>query len=916
MKHLTFNLSKKINFKKYISNGLSWTICLALLNGCSKNDDHGGGNAATPIPDYPKPTEVLPTETTPSWVLQDQTQKDFSQLNDLATNFSLPFASKKILASMIVGKIAKTNNVKISDVIYELQKSMNFSDNENVLAMEQLQEELKRARQSIRYDNGFPFALDAQGAEVYYLGNSEAVKNLIKNESELSSFQKAQIRKAETDTYVVFKALDFTADSAAKVLLAKSLQALSGEELEQLKAVKDMDEKQGSIIAAAIIQKGLEKSNLNASKPTQPSTNNLQTLTAFKMGQVACKELKTDVLAGVLSFQVSDKDVQDAATNLSKVVATFAEYSQDMDGKWKDLSSSFKNIGAELEKFGQDGMVKIQNNALKISPEVKAQTEKAAQTMSEIFDGAKSLIKLADKFGVKSEQLEKAKQLVKQGIAVKETIQAALSGNPLQMAGAALNLFNAGDAFGETFDPAAARHQELMGRMDQMIALQKVTIEQLKNVQSSLKDIQDMQFLQLKALSSLSEQIANSSTVIYNQINKVLADTDLIKAFISLEAKSRLASCSALSELKFFREKKLKLAKKDSDEGAYLMMESVYQNSSNDLLNGSFNFMNEVSNCNAELSRLDISNSSTMTPFMLTNAPDYLTHLSRLLKVGDTKINSRLKKFQMLNPVTSFFNYDKIGSFNLSYNDSFTDGFRQMGSNFGYDSASIVNIAAITSAGNGSLMLLNARSQSPDSFASFTQLPNRRVEKDTRNFYSRLIELVEMSIIQESFTSGADVINDMIASSDNISKIKETGYNCADTNAYPHINCILDGNTLFRKNFVIAAFHKAMKKTGMNYSLIKVLPIDQKRKIIESAFGPEWAFNQDGSDIQIKLGSNFYPIPSDEEIEQVHILYSENMTALLALREKLVSQLAEAQVVETITDPKVKKALLFEALNF
>jgi hypothetical protein len=107
-----------------------------------------------------------------------------------------------------------------------------------------------------------------------------------------------------------------------------------------------------------------------------------------------------------------------------------------------------------------------------------------------------------------------------------------------------------------------------------------------------------------------------------------------------------------------------------------------------------------------------------------------------------------------------------------------------------------------------------------------------------------------------------------------------------------------------------------MKKTGMNYSLIKVLPIDQKRKIIESAFGPEWAFNQSGSDIQIKLGSNFYPIPSDEEIEQGNILYSENMTALLALREKLVSQLAEAQVVETITDPKVKKALLFEALNF
>lgn len=920
MKNIFFKKinSESLNISKLITKGLAWTICISLLVNCSKNDDSGGGagSPAAPIPDYPKPAEVIPDDPTPAWVNNEQTQKDFSQLNEMVLNYSLPFASKKILASMVIDKIAKTNNVKKSEVIYQLQKSMGFSDNENVLAMEQLQEELKKARQSIRFENGFPFAKDEQGAEVYYLGTSEAVTNLIKNESELSTFHKAQIRKAETDTYVVFKALDFTADTAAKVLLSKSLKSLSANEMEQLKSVKDMDDKQGPIVAAAILQKAVERSNIQIPNPSQSETKNLQTMTAFKLGQVACKELKTDLLEGTLKFQVNDADLKDAATNLSKVVSTFAEYSNSMDEKWKELSSSFKNISTELDKFSQDGMVKIQNNALKISPEVKAQTEKAAKTMSEIINGAGTLIKLAEKFGVKSKELENAKKLVATGVAVKNVIQAAMSGNPLQMAGAALNLFNVGNSFGETIDPAEARHQEIMERMDQMIGLQKVTIEQLKNVQNSLKDIQEMQVLQLKALSALSEQIASSTTVIYNQINKVLVDTDLIKSFLSLEAKSKFASCSSLPEIKFYQEKKSKLARKDSDEGALLLKESISQNSSYDLLEGSYNFVNEVANCNAELSRIDINNPSTMTPFLLTNSPEYQRHLARLLKLGDTRVIARHHKFQLFNPVSNFFNLEKIINFNYDYNLSFTNGFNHLSENFSYDPASVVNTAAIFSSANGSLILLNSKSQNSDPYNSFTQMSQKRVNKDTRNFYTRLIELVEMSIIQESFLSGANTINDMIYTPGTVSKMSETGYNCANPNETPHINCVLEGNELFRKNFAIAGFQKAKKQTGMNYSLLKVLPVDQKKSIFKSAFGPEWVFNDGNTDIQIKLGTQFYPIPSDDEIEQGNILYSENMTALLALREKLVAQLAEAQVVASIKDDKVKKALLFEALNF
>ncbi|NUN06885.1 MAG: hypothetical protein HUU57_14125 [Bdellovibrio sp.] len=485
------------------------------------------------------------------------------------------------------------------------------------------------------------------------------------------------------------------------------------------------------------------------------------------------------------------------------------------------------------------------------------------------FDGAKNLVLIAKNLGVASETVSTLMDGLTKVDKLKTGIEAITEGRYLAGIASISGLFGGGG------NPEAARHQEIIARLDRILENQKLISEQ---IQTSFK-------IQVEMLTQLSNQLRHSTELLYTKMDKVHNDVLGNRFILAGIIQKGLISCESASL--FLRD-----------------------NNAKDVIKNA-NFRQHLTDCSLEYDRVfkrrDFATYFSSGVYKTASVKelfeaDEMLFLDAIRLVRNEFDKGYVPSKSLKNPVENMFGLiQKMDEFDKTSEHASINGYvEDMGSiSTRFFAPGVTKTLQKMLHLYPVLALWNSRisDHTQDSLNIKNIRDNAGAENvDTLN---AALELVNISIQQENLMSGDLLLPIMYKK---FVQIQTENTKC-DSDPKAFARCLLQKNDVLRKNFIVFGLYKEFYDQKISLSSYRQglrIPNDPNslKRLLKNNWEINW--NAEKKIYEIKVAGIVSPLPSADELTEGKIVHSNSLPLLLQTREELVHLIAETSINKNI----------------
>lgn len=881
--------------------------------------------------------------------------EDMNRLIDINYNSLLSMPARKVLNAMIIEDIAKKQNVSPENIKQELLKAVGADADSISNGVSKFQSAIKASTTNIK--NYFGFNTDAYKDTSLFLENDTTVR--LANVNDLLANNKIKLARLQFNdiTLKLFKSLEIKLDEQAELILKGLLSNLSEESKKQLNLIKqeiqiekiDLAQKNENNSDNKLMSK-LDEINLKAADfltqvaavqktefVTEPAK---KAAIIYQSSKTLVKLLSFDQENKVIGMQVINKDLQSAAGKISLVLEAMAEF----QGKYQDTIS---NMSSSLKEFKDKGTFNISTNTFSISADKLAELKlpekirKCLDKASEISKGVKVLNTIAVNFGVDPKittEIDKGINLVNSGISI---VNSLAGPNPMQGIMSAASLLM-GD--GQNIDPAEQRHQEVMGKLNEIVKTQAVIITKLDNIQETLGKMQELQVTQLKATLDLSKQVTFLGQFISVEFGKIQTDIQFLKESIIGLAQTPYHSCQNLPELNWDLNEQISYKSKLFSKNIYIAKSLIKLSSEAEM---------SANNCVTAYSQIPIDSIPVTFRNLDQNGVGQLFKMIRLFSMkslNTVSFDAKKLPASLVNPVLDVASFVGLNEARVETNSNAKLNFWQLSDSSYLDTEKVIQTVSTFLNSSASITLSGIKDADSIGLESYYKISDANITDNLNHLY-RLLGWIQTAIEQESFLSGATLLNSIRPSQlnnvvdcrlpENIEKIEclisDTNDN-DNRNSYETdlaMNFVLyndltdDAETKPLKDFYSRPKEQSMQALSSFNSVLNQFSGLNQNDLLQTS---EYIFNGSSNlrnwqyktnissdntleNVFVKIGQKWISVPKYEDLKKQRITYSKNMKYLLSLRNQMVDYIAQAEI-NAYGDKDVRLFQFVESLKY
>lgn len=575
-------------------------------------------------------------------------------------------------------------------------------------------------------------------------------------------------------------------------------------------------------------------------------------------------------------------------------------YNESLNEQAKNNSetTTVKN-GIEFVNSIIQGEVKDPKNSSE-----KAIVQKQKELLAQIFsymDSANSFVKLAENLGVEARILNDIKNVNNTYQAGFDIYKNMLSGNYLESAALVTGLFK-----GSPFSMQDIRHHEVMGRLDLILQMQKSIIENQAIILDGINLILSNQKKQVEVMVKISEQLANSTQLIYGELINVNDKLDYITSGMDSLLLNNLNQCR--------------------------MMELILNRNGNDILKRfeivkkpTNEFYNYAINC-VNLQAMTYEQNLNLAPFYVrsaytddnANAIAAIDSIYRMYYAHSLVAKDIGNFVKAANPVSTA--YDLLLKEKINTNADLLS-VEEIHKSYDLLKSRINTFVLLKSVKNlikihpYITIFRNAPYGEKVDTQQIIELSLLNSDDVARAFDGAL-RWIRAAIIQESNYYGDSVLTQIYSK---YSELSDESVNCLSVSRFDKIQCELKSNKALGKNFAIYALNRMLKENNIHPSAFEIARnlalkrndvseielLNRKAKLLK--------FKIVDNELHLVISKELsLKVPVREEILSGQFELSPLIGDLLMTQKKLIQLLTEIEMDNHIND--TEKLMLFKTL--
>lgn len=880
-------MKKNILRNKIIINtvGIAFLLNAACTNRVNKSNIEVQGEGLR------QPIQVI--QPSPDYELNKDSKisrQDLVRLENFLLNSSFPTVNKVNVIQEYVNYLSEKYNVTRFEVVREIEDYFQVPVEGEILAKLKIARPfLTGLKNNIAANSGIIKPINELVSEkIFFAADSEDVKSLRNlNYYEQLKLEMA-IQKAQKTSLAVFKSFDEDAKKLANQALADIAKTKQKDLVDKVKWIATLKEKEKRVESLKLAAEMASKTDINDESEKKAMTAYFYS--AIQEGAANPKQFDNDLL-----LNITDPKILNSAANLGKISRVIAKYSEAKRDKLLDVSK-------QLNQFSKDGQLKIDLTDLTGNPEFKKHANEFGKKVAGYVDDGQELLNIAKVVGVDPEFCDKAQQaidVVGKGV---QLVAALSSPNPLAVVGAVSGLLGGGSMLGST-GPSRTELElkQLQAKMDMMITLQNRTLDEIAKTRQDIEDLKKLTIKLVELVGSLSEQVAESSRVLFNEIEMV---SGVVKQVRELTQSSlRLASSMCITMDAY-------------DDYSY-----VSTNSSDRA------FKINLDQCLRSMIAVDYLSKPQLDIFKSTDkeaSGDIYLRSMRLAKLNlQNKANDAQESFKYyslaLNPISNIKNYISDLNSLLFISSSSAKNLVDYTHREQARSDDLLDFSYVTAFTNAVTKLapfLTVYTTEVSSGVEGLVTDNIIKVDNLASSYDKILNLINLAIIQRSFMDGVQVSDFSI---DEMKKMNaESDKNCSLNQDVDSKRCFFKLNKLARKNLLKLMLIKEMlqKNTSFDaysgfYSTDSQLLLTRMKSYFDNDI---WKFEIKDAKVMATVVGEYVEVPTAEEMTVPEFSYSLELKLLLAARENLIELLADMRQ-NRIPDEGVRRLLMQATLR-
>ncbi len=813
---------------------------------------------------------VLPTPE------KEKTESMSPSLQGLLNDSYLPLKTKTLLLSSSKAQVAHEGSI-LPEALLNAQKAyikqqQNTSENIGVLNQSK---------------DGIDYLLTATAAGVSAMGISAPAAIAI----EITN--KALNQALE---YGIGE-LERKSQEEASKILADRLKKISAQEVNEFEALKGLKPEQALVRAEKMVNGWIAEKDLSDLPQGERAEARAQISTW--VARTALAKLAENQSANDIIHKGFAADIQSAQKNLLALNKTLKQFAKETSQSLEKILSSQESIAQDLltlsdrtnqqskkmETIAEDldflktfafsrMTAREQLSFLKNRPPKGLAQEAWNQKVSLIekkiefeenyqryFNGAKNLITIASNLGVNSETVQSITEGVEKIDRLKSGVESITQGSYLA------GIATLSGLLGGRENAEAAKHRAIIARLDRVLENQTLLSEQ---IQTSFK-------IQVEALNQLSNQLRQSTEVLYLKMDKIHNDVLGNRALLANLVSQGLKSCELVSD-------------QIKDQG----FEKAFFTPSN--------FKNHLSSCSIEYDKIFGTKERDFSPYFSFAAykspiskevfeaeegllADSLDYLSVKFRGGF------LPSLSLKNPSENAFGLIQKSQV-LSKNNSYRATYSELSTEFNtiktrYFSPGIVKNVQRMIAIFPAINIWTSRTD--DNLFSPKDLLRLRPQagKSDIALIDSALDLVNVAIQQETLLSG-DILLSLLR--EDIQEVQNEKIICEER-VRMHPRCLLKQNSLLFRNFINFNIYKDFFDRRFSLASYKqALANPDDLRGLKALLSDYWniTWNKEKALYEGKIAGLTFEMPRYEDVVESQLSYSETLPYLLRTREDLV----------------------------
>ncbi|WP_374076680.1 hypothetical protein [Bdellovibrio bacteriovorus] len=708
-------------------------------------------------------------------------------------------------------------------------------------------------------------------------------------------------------------------DEASK-LLADKLNRVSAKDLREFNSLKDLNPDQALLRAEQMVNNWMsEKDLMSLPAPQRAEARSIISswMARTAIAKLAENQSANDIIQKNISADLDSTTkelfalgkslntfAKETRSNLQKIVETQEGISKELNQISGDLSKQTQKIEKVaddvdfLKNFAFSRMsAREQLSYLKnqIPPETgKKEWDKRISLLErkiefeegykEYFNGAQNLVTIGKNLGVNGATLQSIQDGLEKLDRLKSGVESIMQNNYLAGIASLSGLFGGG---GESAE--AARHRAIIARLDRVIENQKLISEQ---IQVSFK-------IQVEMLNTLSNQLRQSTEVLYLKMDKVHNDVLGNRVLLANIVHRGLKSCEFVSD-------------QIRDKG---LQKAFFAPS---------NFKRHLSECSLEYDNLfgrkDFATYFALGVYKEARSKEVFEAEESIYADSLTYISGKFKDNYSLNSSLGNPSENAYGliqknnalkadlSKRISYGE-LSEETENLRTRF-FSPGVIKNVQRMIAI-FPAINIWNARTA--DNFSTPSDFLNLKEEagKDDIALLDSALKLVNLSIQQENVLAGDMILPLMY---EDFAEIQNEDNKCLGS-VQVHARCLLQQNKLLFRNFLVFSLYKEFHDQRFSVATYRQqlrIPGDIKglKALLKNNWNISW--NAEKGIYEAKVAGQPFPMPSYDEVVEAKLSITEVLPSLLRAREDLIHLKTEMRINSTLkSDEKATIHRLF-----
>lgn len=847
---------------------------------------------------------------------------EFNKLNSLVASSDLTLEAQKLLKKLIQSEFYANNfedttafNKYISS--NEFQNTFHFKI-ENNQKLQNISKKVVKSRQEKEKQftiinsitGGLELLYDAAsvsatmtGVGAVAIGGIQALK--------LANMKGLEIVVEKVDADLKMKALKYFHSSVMNIKINRDeLAALSKlpEEQALVKAEKLAESWTQSLIDPDMSieerKEALSLANHYIAKAALENTV-LNSVQIEKIKQEQGKN-KNDLLKLSLAFKKFSKSVEQ---DVNEINESNKELSKLIENYSEDIRNELRIEEDSINAQGSIEFIKSTIEGKPLSPENKIEQaidHKNKELWRHIFkyaDEANSFVKLASNLGVDKKilkEIENANKFYQTGFEVYKNV---LKGNFIESAAIITGLF--GD---NPMSMQDMQHREVIGKLDAILKGQSIIIQNQGLIYDGIKSIIANQELIQNSIKSVSEQISESTQLIYSELINIEAKIDYLTSGVDSILLSNLNQCEMM-------EKNLNSVESEI-YGRYKL-----------LIKPTNEFYNNALDC-IKLQSMTYEQAMVKSPFYVKvglnnqNASyDSLLSLDTKYKlyVNSSYVNADLQSYiRSANPVATVYDLllkeKQYLDPKVIKNIDYKRGLELLKSriNSFVLIKSVKNLIRI----HPYILVFRFAPHQKELNASDIVSLSLKNAKSLKETFSGALSWVRAALIQESNLYGDSVLTKTYDEYDRlaIEKVK-----CHGISQFEKIQCELNSNKALGHNFAKYAVIRVLKENDIHMTAFKIArSLALQRNDIQelhSLFTNKMnlKFQIEEGELSLVIAENLsIKVPTNDELLNGKMVVSPHLVDLLKLQNQLLQLITEIEMGTRLD--KEERHIIYQAL--